>query len=351
MGRQVRVMRAAMFTDSLTPAKNVARRILLWHVHGSWTTAFVQGRHDYLLPTLPEGGPWGGGRAGRDWPRAREVPVDRLRDNEIDLVVLQRPDEVDLARRWLGRRPGADVPAVYVEHNTPRGDVPNTRHPMAERSDLVLVHVTAFNDLMWDSGRAPTVVIEHGIPDPGYRYDGALPAAAVVSNEPLRRNRVTGTDLLPAFAEVCGVDVFGMGTTELDGRLPAGRYPVRGLGDLATAELHREMALRRCYLHLTRWTSLGLSLIEAMYLGMPVVALATTDVVEAVPPEAGLLSTDVRRLRGGLRELINEPALATQRGKQAREAASRRYNLARFLDDWDRLIEETLARPESRGRR
>ena len=23
-------------------------RILLWHVHGSWTTAFVQGPHDYL---------------------------------------------------------------------------------------------------------------------------------------------------------------------------------------------------------------------------------------------------------------------------------------------------------------
>ncbi len=340
-----------MFADSLpastgTVPKRAVRRVLLWHVHGSWTTAFVRGRHDYLLPTLPEGGPWGGGRAGRDWPRAREVPVDRLRDTDIDLIVLQRPDEVELAHRWLGRRPGVDVPAVYVEHNTPRGDVPNTRHPMAERSDLVLVHVTAFNDLMWDSGRAPTAVIEHGVPDPGYRYSGTVPAAAVVTNEPVRRGRVTGTDLFPEFARECPLDVFGMGTTEL-----AGSAHLRGHGDLNTEDLHREMALRRCYLHLTRWTSLGLSLIEAMYLGMPVVALAATDVVEAVPPEAGLISTDVRRLRRGLRELINEPVLATQRGKQAREAAAHRYNLDRFLDDWDRLIEETLARAEKGGRR
>ena len=24
--------------------------ILLWHVHGSWTTSFVQGKHRYLVP-------------------------------------------------------------------------------------------------------------------------------------------------------------------------------------------------------------------------------------------------------------------------------------------------------------
>ena len=29
-------------------------RVLLWHVHGSWTTAFVSGRHEYLLPVTPD---------------------------------------------------------------------------------------------------------------------------------------------------------------------------------------------------------------------------------------------------------------------------------------------------------
>jgi len=34
-------------------------RVLLWHVHGSWTDAFVRGRHHYLLPVSPDGPPWG----------------------------------------------------------------------------------------------------------------------------------------------------------------------------------------------------------------------------------------------------------------------------------------------------
>ena len=46
-------------------------RLLIWHVHGSWTTAFVQGPHTYLLPLMPGRGPDGRGRARTwDWPAA-----------------------------------------------------------------------------------------------------------------------------------------------------------------------------------------------------------------------------------------------------------------------------------------
>ena len=27
-------------------------KILVWHVHGSWTTSFVQGGHEYLIPVV-----------------------------------------------------------------------------------------------------------------------------------------------------------------------------------------------------------------------------------------------------------------------------------------------------------
>ena len=74
------------------------------------------------------------------------------------------------------------MPAIYVEHNTPRGPpAANSRHPMADRDDLLLIHVTHFNDLFWDAGATPTAVVEHGIVDPGYRYTGELAAAAVSS--------------------------------------------------------------------------------------------------------------------------------------------------------------------------
>jgi hypothetical protein len=301
-------------------------RILLWHVHGSWTTAFVQGQHEYFVPVTPDRGPDGLGRARTwDWPASvHEVPLDRLAEAEPDVVLLQRPHEEELVR-CLGRKP-----LVYLEHDAPWGDVPLTRHPMADRRDVHLVHVTHFNDLFWDAGTTPTTVIEHGIVDPGPLWTGEIARAAVVVNEPIRRGRYVGTDLLPALD--APLDVFGMKVTGLTG--------CRTYEDLPQHRMHAELARRRTYVHPVRWTSLGLSLLEAMQLGMPVVALATTEVVEAVPAGAGVISTRVDMLRAAVRRFLDDPAEAAEYGRCARRAALGRYGLRRFLDDWDRLLQE-----------
>jgi Glycosyl transferases group 1 len=307
-------------------------RVLVWHVHGAWTTAFVHGPHTYLIPVLPDRGPDGRGRAlTYEWPAAAvEMSPGDLGDAEVDVVVLQRPEDEALATRWLrGRRPGRDVPAVYLEHNAPQGRINDMRHPVAGRRDLTLVHVTHFNALFWDADGTPTRVIEHGVVDPGPRYTGELPRAAVVVNEPVRRARVTGTDLLPALAGTMPVDLFGIDADQIG-----------GIGDVPQARLHDEMARRRVYLHPVRWTSLGLSLIEAMHLGMPVVALDTTETGEAVPPGAGVVSNRPDVLRDALARFAAEPDLARRMGAAARGAALERFGLARFLDDWNELLEE-----------
>ena len=312
-------------------------KILLWHVHGAWTTAFVHGRHDYVVPVLPDRGPDGVGIARTyAWPRERvtELPPEALRDEEFDVVILQRPRELDgLAEQWLGRRPGRDLPAVYVEHNAPQGWIAEMRHPAADRDDLLLVHVTHFNALFWDAGTTPTRVIEHGIVDPGERYTGELPRGAVVINEARRRARVTGTDLLDRFAQAAPLDLFGMDAAALG-----------GIEDLPQDELHTEMARRRVYLHPVRWTSLGLSLLEAMHLGMPVVALGTTEVHEAVPAAAGVVSTRVDVLAEAVRQLVADAEEAAERGRAARAAALAQYGLDRFLDDWDAALAEVADR-------
>ncbi|MBC5827892.1 MAG: glycosyltransferase family 1 protein, partial [Candidatus Eremiobacteraeota bacterium] len=188
-------------------------KVFLWHIHGSWTTAFVQGAHEYLFPVMADRGPDGRGRARTwEWPStAREVTLEEAAHEDVDVVVLQRPEELHgLAERWLGgRRPGRDVPAVYLEHNAPQGLVCDMKHHAAGRGDLVIVHVTHFNDVFWDVAGTRTRVIEHGIVDPGYRYTGELPRSAVVINEPQRRGRVTGTDLLERFEAEAPIDLFG----------------------------------------------------------------------------------------------------------------------------------------------
>jgi hypothetical protein len=309
--------------------------VFLWHVHGSWTTSFVQGRHDYFVPVVPDRGPDGRGRAQTwEWPASvHEVSMEEARDLPVDALVLQREEElVELAPRWLGgRRPGADVPTVYVEHNCPQGRINELRHPAADRDDLLVVHVSAFNALFWDTGKTATAIVEHGVVDPGYRYTGELARAAVVVNEPARRDRVVGADLVGRFDDAVPVDVYGMESEAIG-----------GFGDVRQDVLHTELGRRRTYLHPYRWTSLGLSLLEAMHVGMPVVALATTATAEAVPPQAGVVSNRLEVLEDALRTFHADRDFARAVGSAGRAHALEAFGLDRFLADWDRLLAEVV---------
>jgi hypothetical protein len=309
--------------------------VFIWHVHGSWTTAFVQGGHTYYVPVVADRGPDGRGRAQTwEWPdNVIEVEPERARGLALDAVVLQRPHELTtLAERWLGRVPGRDLPAVYVEHDAPQGEVNAMRHPAYDRPDLTLVHVTHFNALFWDAGTTPVTVIEHGIVDPGHRYRGDLPRAAAVINEAGRRGRVTGTDLLERFAEYAPLDLFGMQAASLG-----------GIENLVQERLFDALAERRVYVHPFRWTSLGLSLVEAMHLGMPVVALATTAAPEAVPLEAGVCSNRLDVLGDAVRRFVADPGAARRAGECARAHALEHFSLERFLRRWDELLTRITA--------
>ena len=324
------------------PGPRRTLRILMWHVHGPWTASFVRGGHGCLLPLTPDRGPDGRGRAAAwTWPdNAVEVPVERLRDTDVDLVLAQRPHELDLAERLLGRRPGRDLPAVYVEHDPPGGDVPHTRHPVADRADVTLVHATHVNALLWDNGRAPVAVVEPGVADPGHRFAGYRARAGTVVADPLHRWRAAGTDLLAHIARSAPLDLFGTGVTGVPARLGLPPHRMRVYEDLPRRAVHDRLAHCRAYVHPARWTSPDLPLVEAMMLGLPVAVLGTAAAHETVPPEAGVVTARTDRLCAALRDYLADPAHAREVGAAGRAAALRRYGLARFHADWDRLLQE-----------
>jgi hypothetical protein len=315
-------------------------RILMWDVHGGYTDSLLAGSHDYLFLPPDRSGRGGLARYGDSSPgNAYEVTAEELRDQPPEIALLQRLEEIELCAEHLGRRPGPDLPAIFLEHNTPKTNVPSTRHPLADEPSLLLVHVTHFNQLFWDCGSTRTRVIEHGVADPGLRYTGRLPRLAFVVNEPVRRWRVTGTDLLTHFADF-DVDAFGIDANLLPDALRPTQTRVNFTGNLKPNQLYDAMAERRAYLHLNRWTSLGLSLIQAMLLGMPVVVLDATEASRAVPTAAGALSGDITELVTTTRALLADPEEAHRRGLIARRAALDRYGLPRFLHDWDLAFKE-----------
>ena len=302
------------------------KSILVWNTHPAWTNAFTAGRHRYLV-------------CSAEAPRYAALPGLGTDSIDVDLVVLQRPEELELAARWLGRRPGVDVPAVYVEHQPPQPFAAASLHPLGGRDDIPIVHVTDFNRVMWDNGTAPTCVITSALADPSHLFTGDVPAAAAVIDEPLRRRRETGVDLLGELGRKTSIDVWGTDSeplTAMFGHVSR----VRGQGRPPCDEMWRHLARRRVYVHTARWTSLDHGLIAAMYVGLPVVAFASTMASTLVPPEAGIVSADIRTLALATEAFVIDHGAAAAAGKAARDYAVAHFSVERFLDEWDAVIAE-----------
>ncbi len=310
-------------------------RILVWHIHGSYLNALARVDHDWYLPVKPDR-PEGYGGRGATFdlpPNLREVPAEAVRDLDLDLIVYQTPKNWGEDAAEILSPAQRALPRIYLEHNTPKPDAVNTRHPVDD-PDALLIHVTHYNRLMWDNGRTPTTVIEHSVAiDPGAVYRGDVPRGITVVNGMQKRPRITGLDLFLQARETVPLDLAGMETEELG-----------GLGDVPYRDLHRIVAGYRFLFSPIRYTSLPLAVIEAMTIGMPVVALATTELPTVIEDGvSGYVSCDPEVLIARMRGLLVDPELARRLGENGRQVARDRFGLERFGRDWNAAFNRVLA--------
>src|SRR5262245_5705010 len=195
------------------------QRVLTWHVHGNYLLYLSQARAEFYLPLKP-GRPWGYGGRGTTFPfgpNVHDVPAEAVRDLDLDCVLFQSHRHYLEDQHELLSPEQRRLPRIYLEHNPPRENPTDTRHPVDD-PDVLLVHVTAFNDLMWESGRTPTRVIEHGVFVPeGARYTGELPRGLVVVNHLRRRGRRLGVDVFERARREVPLDLVGRGSEETGG--------------------------------------------------------------------------------------------------------------------------------------
>jgi glycosyltransferase involved in cell wall biosynthesis len=119
---------------------------------------------------------------------------------------------------------------------------------------------------------------------------------------------------------------------------------VGGLGEVPPPELPAFMARYRFFFHPVRYTSLGLAVCEAMTVGLPVVGLATTELVTVIDDGVtGYISTDPDHLVERMRLLLDRRDQARRMGAAARAVARRRFAIERFAQDWCSLLHEVAA--------
>ena len=309
-------------------------KILIWHIHGSYLNTLARIDADWYLP-VKEGRPEGYGGRGPtfDLPDyVREVPAEEVCKLQLDLIIFQTPknyfeDQYEILSETQRR-----LPKIYLEHNTPKPNAVDTRHPIDD-PNVLLVHVTHYNRLMWDNGRTPTMVIEHSVAiDPNIRYSGHVECGITMINGMQKRPRIAGYDIFLTAQQQVPLEAVGMGTEELG-----------GLGDVPYRDLHRRVAEYRFLFSPIRYTSLPLAVIEAMTMGMPVVALATTELPTVIENGVtGYISCDTNRLIEDMRFLLANPEHAAWMGNNARHVACTRFGLDRFIGNWNNAFNVCL---------
>jgi glycosyltransferase involved in cell wall biosynthesis len=309
-------------------------RILTWHVHGSYLYYLARIPHDLYVPVKPGRPPGYVGLppGGFPWPEnVQEVAAEDVPWLELDVVLSQTHAQ------WLEERAAIlsptqrRLPRIHLEHDPPREHPVDQRHPVDD-PDAVLVHVTAFNDLMWDSGRTPTRVVEHGVVVPDdVRYTGELERGLVLVNDLATRRRRVGADVFRRVRDELPLDLVGLRSESEPG----------GLGEVPHDRLPSFQARYRFLFNPIRYTSLALAVCEAMMLGMPVVALATTEYATAIENGvSGYADTSVERLIDRMRELLADPEEARRLGEGARRTALERFGIERFVRDWNHALVE-----------
>ncbi len=305
-------------------------KILVWHVHGGYLSALMRVDHDWYLPVKPDRS---AGYVGRghtfDLPDyVREVPAEQVRDLDLDAVIFQSPQNYERDQFEVLSPRQQRLPKIYLEHNTPRPHPVETKH-LIDDPDVLLVHVTQYNRLMWDNGRTPSVVIEHSVAiDPTIAYSGTLARGISVVNGMPRRGRLAGHDLFLQARRSIPLDIAGMETEQMG-----------GLGDIAYRDLHRRVATYRFLFSPMRYSSLPLAVVEALTIGMPIVALATTELPSViVDGESGFISCDPEVLLRRMKALVEDRELALRMGRKARALAQERFSLERFVRDWNAAL-------------
>jgi hypothetical protein len=313
--------------------------ILIWHVHGSYLYYLTQAPHEFYLPSKSERTKDYSGKFGHiPWgDNVHDVPVDQVKDLDLDCVIFQLPHQYAIDQYDTLSPEQRRLPKIYLQHDAPEPHPVNSRH-LVDDPDILIVHVTDFNRLMWDCGRSPTITIDHGvIVPPQVEYTGEIPKGIVAINHLAQRGRLLGSDVYEHVRAHVPLDLVGMAATDMPG----------GLGEVLHKDLCAFESRYRFFFNPARYTSFPLAVCEAMMTGLPVVALATTELATIPDGFVGYTSTNIEVLIERMLELLEDPHKARQLGRNAQSYARERFNIERFIRDWNRALMRSTGAPLS----
>jgi glycosyltransferase involved in cell wall biosynthesis len=298
-----------------------------------------QGNYEIYIPVSKEKqeGYYGKGHTFPFGDNVKEIPAEEVKNLDFDCILFQSNKNWLVDQHEILNEEQRKLPRIYLEHDPPRHSPTETKHVVND-PDVVIVHVSNFNKLMWNNQVSKVVkVIEHGVNMPHADYDGNLEKGIVVVNNLFQRGRRLGADIFTEVSKKIPLDLIGMGTKEYG-----------GLGEVMYSDLPEFISHYRFFFNPIRYTSMGLAVIEAMMTGMPVVALATTEYITVIKNhQNGFINTDIDYLVHKMELLLSNKSWAANMGANGKQYAEERFNIYRFTEEWQDLFEAAIFKKET----
>jgi hypothetical protein len=308
-------------------------KIFTWHIHGSYLYYLSQCNFEIYIPLGDKKQEGYIGRA-TTFPFGKnviEVPVSHVKEMTFDCILFQTAQNYLKDQYEILSEEQRELPAIYLEHDPPLQVPTDTRHVVNSKR-VTLVHVTHYNKLMWNNNDTYATVIDHGIIVPPISYTGEIERGIVVINNLSERGRRLGADIFTEVSKQVPLDLIGMGTEEIG-----------GLGEVLHPQLPQFISRYRFFFNPIRYTSLGLAILEAMMIGVPIVALATTEMTTVIRDgESGIIHTDIDYLVRRMNQLLQNRSLAQQLGEAGKQIVCERFNIERFKKDWQNLVQRVV---------
>jgi glycosyltransferase involved in cell wall biosynthesis len=295
-----------------------------------------QGNYDIYIPVKSgnAAGYYGRGETFPFGDNVHEIEAELVKEQDFDCILFQTNNNYLVDQYEILSEEQRKLPCIYLEHDPPKQH-PTDSHHIINNPDILLVHVTHFNRLMWDNNATPTRVIEHGVKVPDIPFTGELEKGIVVINNLTARGRLLGLDLFLEARKHVPLDLVGMGTETL------------GLGEVLHPQLPEFISKYRFFFNPIRYTSHGLAICEAMMLGIPVVGMATTEMPVVINNTVdGYIDTDLDKLIQTMKMLLENKEVAINIGLEGRKTALERYNISRFTSNWEQTFAEVISKKD-----
>ncbi len=203
--------------------------------------------------------------------------------------------------------------------------------------------ISDFNQSQWKFSKYNSSVIPHGV-DTEF-WNPETPSKSETKNKidypPFCLNVV---NYFPDRNWCCGFDLWREVTKNLP-TLVKGKSSNRAFSRPAEDkdELRYYYQQARLFLNTSLHSPIPTVILEAMSCGCPIVSTETCMIPEVVEHGVnGFMSNDPEELEGYCIKLLNDPVLANKMGQAARKTIEDKYNLPKFIENWNKLLYKTI---------